>query len=333
MLDDELLALAARQHGVMALDQLRDMGRSRSAISRARSRGLIVDVAFGVVRITSSPETFRQRCMTLQLQADAVGFIGGPSAARILGLRAMPASPVNFTAPRTFRRSPPSWADLHITRWYDEDADRQVLSDGLVVAAPMRMLWGLAAVFNQYRFERAAEDAWNLGLIDPPSAAEYLERHRCRGKNGVARLDTWLERALGRSRATQSNLERRLIEALESIGLPAPERQYPLTLTNGETIHLDIAWPHVKLAVEPGDSAFHSSRQAVRRDQARDRACVELGWHVVRFDESIRTDFASAARQVARICASRRPRPGTGASGLRWAQHRRDFSDGSTGGS
>ncbi len=273
---------------------------------------MLVDVATSVVRLASSPETFLQRCMTLQLQADSAGFIGGTTAARILGLRAMPESPVDYTAPRTFRRTLPTWADLHFTRWYDT-ADRQVLPDGLVIATPMRMLWGLAARFNQFRFERAAEDAWNLGLVDPAGAAEYLEQHRCRGKDGVIRLETWLDRTLGRSRATQSNLERRLIEALEAAGLPSPERQYPLTLANGEVIHLDIAWPDVKLAVEPGDAWFHSGSLAVRRDQARDRACVELGWQVIRFDESIRSDFVSAARQVRRIHASRTPRPRNGA--------------------
>ncbi len=250
--------------------------------------------------------------MTLQLQADSAGFIGGTTAARILKLRAMPDSPINYTSPRSFRRTLPTWADLHITRWYDT-ADRQVLPDGLLIATPMRMLWGLAARFNQFRFERAAEDAWNLGLIDPPGAAEYLEQHRCRGKDGVIRLETWLDRTLGRSRATQSNLERHLIEALEAAGMPEPERQYPLTLGNGEVIHLDIAWPDVKLAIEPGDAWFHSGRLAVRRDQARDRACVELGWQVVRFDESIRSDFVSAARQILRMHASRPPQPRNGA--------------------
>ncbi len=225
----------------------------------------------------------------------------------------MPESPIHYTAPRSFRRTLPPWADLHITRWYDETTDRQLLPDGLLIATPMRMLWSLAAMFNQFRFERAAEDAWNLGLIDPTGAADYLEKHRCRGKDGVARLEMWLERTLGRSRPSQSNLERRLIEALEAAGLPSPERQYPLTLANGELIHFDIAWPDVKLAVEPGDAWYHSGSLAVRRDQARDRACVELGWQVIRFDESIRSDFVSASRQIRRIYTSRQPQLRTGA--------------------
>ncbi len=84
----------------------------------------------------------------------------------------MPESPIDYTAPRSFRRTLPPWADLHITRWYDSANDRQVWSDGLLIATPMRMLWSLAARCNQFRFERAAEDAWNLGLIDPTGAEQ-----------------------------------------------------------------------------------------------------------------------------------------------------------------
>jgi len=129
----------------------------------------------------------------------------------------------------------------------------------------------------------------------------------------VIGLETWLERSLGRNRPTQSNLERRLIEALETEGLPSPECQHPLMLANGEVIHLDIAWPEVRLAVEPGDGWFHSGNFAVRRDQARDRACVELGWQVIRFDESIRSDFVSAARQIRNIYTLRLPQLRNGA--------------------
>lgn len=317
MLDHELLALAGRQHGVVAVSQLVEMGRSRAAISRARTGGTLVEVAFGVVRIASSPDTFFSRCMTVQLQVGAAGFIGGPSAGRLHGLRAMPTQRVHYTVPRTARSRPPDWADLHITRWYDGEADRQQLPNGIIVATPLRMLWGLAAMFNQHRFERAAEDAWHLRLIDPQGAAEYLEDHRCRGKDGVARLEAWLERALGRDRPTQSNLERHLIGALERIGLPSPERQFPLTLVDGETIHLDIAWPSVKLGVEPGAGAWHAGSRAVRRDQARDRGCIELGWQIVRFDESIQADYSAAARQVERIYVERRRQLGNGAHVLR----------------
>ena len=118
-------------------------------------------------------------------------------------------------------------------------------------------------------------------------------------------MEQWLDGILGRERPAQSGLEQLLIDCLIRVGLPEPERQYPLTLANGETVHLDIAWPARRLAVEPGAARWHGGALEQRRDQARDRACGEQGWHVIRFDESLRDDPMAAARQVQRIYATR----------------------------
>jgi very-short-patch-repair endonuclease len=302
VLDADVLALAEAQHGVVAVRQLtHTLGRSARSVSRARQQGVLLDVAPGVVRLRSSPETFLQRCHAAQLWLRGVGFLSGWTAGRLVGLRSMPDEPIHITAPTTFRRTPSSWMQLHITGWYDEVDDRTVGPEGLATATPLRMLWGLAAAFNQHRFERAAEDAWHLGLLTPTDAADYLETHRCRGKDGVQRMEIWLERAVRRDRASQSNLERRLLDALAAVGLPTPDRQYPVTLRDGSTIHFDIAWPEIRLAVEPGASWWHGGDLRQRRDQARDRACLEVGWRVVRFDDAIADDYLRAAREVARI--------------------------------
>ena len=213
----------------------------------------------------------------------------------------MPTGRVEVTVDRGFRRTLPEFATVHPSSWFCRERDAQAGRDDMTVATPLRMLWTLAAVFNQHRFERAAEDAWHRKLITPATAAEYLEAHRCRGKDGVKRLETWLDRALGRDRASQSDLERMLLEAIERRGLPAPIRQHPLILPGGEIIHFDIAWPDIRLAVEPGDSWWHGGDLGQRRDQARDRSCIEAGWQVVRFDESMRSHPDAAAAQVNRI--------------------------------
>lgn len=97
--------------------------------------------------------------------------------------------------------------------------------DGLLVATPLRTLFGLAATLHPFRFARAAEDAWNLGLITPEAAADYLERHRCRGKDGVSVLEEWLDGVVGRERPAQSGLEQLLLECLAAVGLPEPVRR------------------------------------------------------------------------------------------------------------
>lgn len=284
----------------------RDLGISRQAIARARRNGTVVRMAPDVLRFSSSPETFEMRCMALQLRFGSDGFLSAWTAGRLHGLRKMPAEPLHFTIPGDRRRDAPDWCEVHRSDWFDGSLDATRLAGGLIVATPLRMLFGLAAAYNQFRFERAAEDAWHRGLLTPSDAADYLEAHRCRGKDGVATLERWLDRALTYDRPAQSELERDLLEALDALPIPTPVRQHPLVLPSGETIHLDIAWPDIQLAVEPGASWWHGGDLGQRRDQSRDRACSEAGWLVIRFDESMRADLRSSARQVARIHGRRR---------------------------
>ena len=307
VIDTELLQLLGRQRGVVARSQLCDqLGWSSSRLWRARRQGLLIDMTPTVMRLASAPESWSTRCMALHLHLDGCGFISSTTAAKIYGLRSMPESPIRATVPETTRRRCPLWAEVSHSSWFDE-LDRCRLDDGLIVATPMRMLFGLAATLPPYRFARAAEDAWNLDLITPEQAGEYLEAHRCRGKDGVAVLEQWVETVGHQDRPAQSGLEQLLIECLVRVGLPNPVRQHPLMVA-GTLIHLDIAWPDVKLAVEPGSGWWHGGTLRQRRDHARDRGCSELGWHVVRFDESLRDDPMAAARQVQRIHAARSSR-------------------------
>ena len=89
------------------------------------------------------------------------------------------------------------------------------------------------------------------------------------------------------------------------MGLPPPVRQHPLTLPTGELIHIDVAWPDMKLGLEPGHSWHHGGDLQMRKDHARDRACAELGWHIVRLDEDLRDNIAATARQLKRIYDTR----------------------------
>ncbi|HSP28233.1 MAG TPA: type IV toxin-antitoxin system AbiEi family antitoxin domain-containing protein [Ilumatobacteraceae bacterium] len=300
MFNTESLQVAARQFGTITRRQLHEHGASSSAISRARCAGLLIEVVPGVLRFASSPETFMMRCMAVQHATAPGGYLSGWTAGRLYGLRKMPESPIHVTVPTSTNRSLPAWVECHRSSWFDE-GDLVTRPDGLRVAEPMRMLFALGASFNQFRFERSAEDAWHLGLVTPSDAMDYLERHRCRGKDGVATMERWLERTLSRARPTQSDLERIFLEALARRSLPEPETQFPLELLTGEVIHLDIAWPDIRLAVEPGSSWWHGGDAGQRNDQQRDRACTEVGWLTLRFDETLRDDPDAAAQQVERV--------------------------------
>jgi len=275
-------------------------------IKRAQRAGIVTTIIPGVVRVTGSAESFAARALALQLHVGRDVFISGTSAGAIHGLRAMPRGTIECTIGETRKVVMPHWGRLHMTSWVDPERDVMTRTDGLRVATPLRMLFRLARVFNQHRFERAAEDCWHRQLVTPEEAASYLAAVRRSGRAGVIRFEQWLERLSFRNGPSQSGLELDVVDAIRRAGMPEPERQLPLVLRTGEMIHIDLAWPHVRLGVEPGHSWWHGGDLGQRADQARDRACDEIGWRIVRTDESVRDELTAFGRQLRVIYDERR---------------------------
>jgi hypothetical protein len=294
----EVLALFARQHWVASCQQVTELGVSSSAIGRARSAGTVVSPYRGVLAVAGVELAFAGRALALQLAGGPTAFVSGPSAGVLHGLREMPKRRLEITVkerrataiPRPHRRV---W-----TSWLDESRDVICRPDGLRVASPLRMLFGLAEQFNQHRFQRAAEDAWQLGLVTPDTAGEYLAAIRRSGRTGVIRLEAWLEQMSFLERPAQTGLEQDFIDMIARVGLPTPIRQHPLRLANGELIHLDLAWPAARLAIEPGHSRWHVE---AHKDHARDRACSVVGWQVERYDQSAPRDKRGTALEILAI--------------------------------
>ena len=150
---------------------------------------------------------------------------------------------------------------------------------------------------------------WHLGLIDPAAAAAYLDWIRRSGRGGVAVFESWLERVSGWERPAATGLELDLIAAVIDVGLPEPVRQHAVTLLDGVTIHIDIAWPDLRLGLEPGHSLWHAGELDVQRDESRFRRCNEVGWLIVPLNEAMLADLPSVAMQIKRIYETRRTPP------------------------
>ena len=242
--------------------------------------------------------------MAAQLHCGCTSFLSGTTAGALHGLRAMPVNRIEITIVGKVRLHVPPWVVVRRSV-LDREDDVVTRDDGLRVASPLRTLFTLAIEFNEFRFRRAAEDLWHLGLVTPDDAGEYLTAIRRSGRTGVKRFEDWLIEVSDRRAPAHSRLELDVIDAACSMGLPPPVRQHPLTLPTGELIHIDVAWPDMKLGLEPGHSWHHGGDLQMRKDHARDRACAELGWHIVRLDEDLRDNIAATARQLKRIYDTR----------------------------
>jgi hypothetical protein len=295
--DQAISRLLRAQFGVVTTRQLRDIGVSERTIRRRRGNDL-EQLLPGVLRSLGHRLTFESRAMGVQLFVDDSGVLAGPTAARLYGVRNMPGEWIWAIIGVRSRSAVPPWVKRIVWPWLLEVDDVWLCHRGWRLLSPVATLVTLADTFNDHRFERAAEDAWHLKLVAPSDVADFVDRHRGRGRHGFSRLHRWLDKTAARVRPSQSTFELDVIAAVRRIGLPEPQRQYPLTLATGELVHLDLAWPEATLAVEPGHSWWHGGDLRVRADQARDRACGQVGWHVMRYDEDARNDLAVLAAEV-----------------------------------
>lgn len=243
--------------------------------------------------------------MTIQLSMSGAGFVSGLSAGALHGWSGTAAPGLHYTVHERRRLDRPPWLHLHVTSWMDTEP-RLPRADGLVLASPDRTIFDIAAHVSDSRFAWIAESAWRRGDISPASLAAYVARVRRSGRAGSVRIDRWLDLVDRRSTATESGLELFVEACAVAAGLPAPVRQYPLTLHNGIVVHLDLAWPDLRWAIEPGHSWWHGGDAAVRRDHERDRWCAALGWLITRFDESARGRRPAVVRELREIHERRR---------------------------
>ena len=303
MLTPAVLHLFGRQEGVASDVQLLEQ-LSRRQLRRRVTSGLFIPELPGVRRLAGASNTPLSRVVALSLYAGKDGFVSGMSAARQLGVSSVPVEYFELMVRDRTAPDLPAWVTLTRTAWRIDD-DRLQLVNGVAVSSPLRTLFRCAATCSDVRFEKIAEQMWHRRLITPIEAAEYLELVRRQGRHGVARFERWLERAILRTRPSQSGLEVDLAGALVTVGAPEPQRQYPLTLRSGERIHLDLAWPDMRLGVEPGATYWHGGDAKVRADHGRDRACDEIGWRILRFDEVELRDLIGCARQTMAIHRAR----------------------------
>lgn len=294
----EVLALFGSQDGIASYAQLRAIGVSRHTIWRAQRREAVVAILPRVYMLAGVELSFTARCRAALLYLGPESYLCRKTAAALYGCRQMPRSNVHITVPIRAKIGPlPTWISVHWTSWR-VDGDVVTRPDGLRLSSPLRTLFDLGEKLNQFALGCVAEDLWHLKLLDPVEASPYLERVRRSGRGGVAKFEAWVEQVRHRERPAQSGLEMDVIKAIADVGLPEPQRQHPVVLRSGETIHIDVAWPDILFGLEPGDSWWHGGDIKVRADMARDNACGELGWLIRRLDESLRADRRETARLV-----------------------------------
>lgn len=275
--DRALGRLAARQHGVVALSQLRELGLSASAVRSRVAAGRLHPLHRGVYAVGHPLVTMEGRWLAAVLACGPGAVLSHRSAAALWGLRPTARATIDVTAPRRAGRKRDGIA-VH------SDATLAPADCGsartIPCTTPARTLLDLAATVDRQALERACDRAEVLRLMDIRAVHELLVR--APGRCGAPLLRSVLGEQDRHPELTRSELEERFLALCRHAGLPRPEVNVRVEVAS-EGVEVDFVWRTRGLIVETDGHATHGTRRAFERDRERDRHLMLAGWRVVRF--------------------------------------------------
>jgi Transcriptional regulator, AbiEi antitoxin/Protein of unknown function (DUF559) len=295
--NDALAAIASKQHGVVALPQLLELGLSATAVHKRAASGRLHRIHRGVYALVPRELLSRSGSFMAAVLACGPGAVlSHRSAAALHELRATDRTTIDVTVPgRTGRKH--SGIDLHRSRTLTPEDTTEV--ERIPCTTVARTQLDLAEVVNRRALERAYDQAEILERFDLRALNDQLARNQ--GRHAIPHVRALLDAHYSGTTATWSELEERFLALTRSAGVPAPEVNAWVVPDDGEpAMRVDFLWRPARLCVETDGRRFHNTRRAFETDRRRDQRLTLAGWRVVRVTwRQITTDSAATARLIA----------------------------------
>jgi hypothetical protein len=273
-IDQAILDLAERQHGVLARQQLLELRVRPETIKRWRRAGRLVALRRGVYALGHRAIRPEGHWLAAVLAVGDDAVLSHRSAARLWQIRPWGGAFVELTVGANRGQKPRKGIRVHrsgeLHAWeIDEE-------DGIPVTSVARTLLDLAAVVPAHHLRRAVERSVQLDLYDHRAVLRTLAAHP--GRPGspalVALLDDLHDN--GTASATRSDLEALFLQLCLDHGLPRPQVNH---VDQGR--ELDFRWPSQRVVVETNGFAFHRSRAAFEDDHDKRLRLEAAGWQVI----------------------------------------------------
>jgi very-short-patch-repair endonuclease len=277
-LDMAVARLAAGQHSLVTLGQLRDVGATRRQVRTRIDREQWSMVDSSVIRINGAPVTWESQVLAAVLGAGEGALASHRTAAALWGLegcrRGVPE--ISIARGHTYRRT-----GVRVHQSTDLDRTTATVLNGIPTTLVARTLLDLGAVVPLSKVHVALDYARRKSLTNWNVLLDTLVVHARRGRDGVGTSRAILDEHFGEVAKTDSGFERLVAIALCEAGLPAPVLQHEIR-TGGRVYRLDLAYPDEMVAIEL-DGGHHLDRTVWEADHVKQNALINAGWTVLRF--------------------------------------------------
>jgi very-short-patch-repair endonuclease len=160
------------------------------------------------------------------------------------------------------------------------DADKTSYR-GIPVTTVSRTLIDISGRLTNRQLGQAVDDALRRDILSLEDLRQTAGRLASASGRSMRRVHRILALRIPGYDPLDSDFETRVLRVLTSAGLPVPRQQYPITL-DGQLVHLDLAYPEARLAIELDSWTWHDTRSAVDDDRWRDASLVKMRWLTLR---------------------------------------------------
>ena len=278
---NDVLALAATQHGVVTLAQSL-VWVTYAAMKHAVAIGMFERPYRGIYRVAGSVPTWHQELLILLLRAGAEAAVSHQAAARLWQLKDFDDAAPSVVLPK--RPSLTLGGAVHHTDflpkhhvtevegWKSTTAARTVLD----VIGREPYVHDVDAAF------KVVNDALRRKVTTIHELRAVTLECAARGRNGVGVMRQVLDRISPSYVPTASELEDLVVRVLEAAGLPAPKRQRSVGGTRAPVGRVDFFYGEWRLVIEADSERWHSGWAQQEADRERDLKLMASGLRVMR---------------------------------------------------
>jgi hypothetical protein len=268
--------LLEQQHGVVAMDQLAELGFSRHTVDRWVRQRRLERCAPRVLRVTGAPVTWEHRLTKGLLSLGHDAAVSHRAAAILHRFDRATGGAVEFLVPNR-QRSSQLDETVHCSKMFG--VIDVVSVSGFRTTSATRTILDLANIqLHPDRLRAAIDSAVRMQLSAPEVIRRRLFDIRRRGRTGVRMIDELLEDAGG-----HTMLERDFLRLMRAAGLPRPQCQVVFRDGKRTLARVDFLFAEWNIVVEVSGQLGHATPAERTRDAQRRNELQDLGLRVYEF--------------------------------------------------
>jgi very-short-patch-repair endonuclease len=271
--------LAARQHGLVTVGQALDSGLSHEQVKHRREAGALRSLRRGVLAVVGTPSSWEQAVMAAVLAAGEGAVASHLTAALLWGFPdVLRDVGIEVTTDRSDQRRMRGVRTHRTVKFLSCEHTTQ---RGIPVTTVARTLVDCSVLLSFGQLARAMDDGLRRGTTTLRAIRTCVSGLRPAPGRRPSVIQGLLAKRLPGYEPGDVDSEVRLMRLLVDAGLLEPVLQHRVVV-DGDPYKIDLAYPHVKLAIEYDGFEFHNTRTAFDRDRERANRLTAIGWTFLR---------------------------------------------------